>query len=45
VGMKDIRHLRANLELAQKPPLTTQEFIDIISKNKAHPIIEQNIEY
>lgn len=44
VGMKNMAHIRNNLELISKPPLTSSEFYDILSPKKRTPFVEKDVD-
>jgi hypothetical protein len=44
VGMKNQIHIRNNLEVISKPPLTTKEFFDILAPKKRQPFVEKEVE-
>ena len=44
VGMKQMHHVRENLEIIGVPPLNTKEFYDVLAPKKRKPFIEKEAE-
>lgn len=44
VGMKSITNIKTNLEVIAKPPLTSQQFYDILAPKKRTPFVEKNLD-
>ncbi len=42
--MKQQAHIKSNLEVASKPPLTSQQFYDILAPKKRQPFVEKELE-
>jgi len=45
VGMKAQANIKTNLELLAKPPLTSQQFYEILAPKKRAPFIEKDYEF
>jgi hypothetical protein len=44
VGMNNQVHIRSNLEIMSKPPLTSKEFFEVLAPKKRQPFVEKEIE-
>ena len=42
--MKQQANIKNNLEIISKPPLTSQQFYDILTPKKRQPFIEKELE-
>lgn len=45
VGMKQTEHVRANLEVIQKPMMTREEFFFTLSPHKRQPFIDDEMDF
>ena len=43
IGMNNQVHIRTNLEVISKPPLTSKEFYDILAPKKRQPFVEKEL--
>jgi hypothetical protein len=43
VGMKSITNIKTNLEVISKPPLTSQQFYEILAPKKRTPFVEKEL--